>query len=78
MPLTVNYTLRIVANVTGHELRQIRKRLGLTQQKMAEQVGITANSLARQERGEQRISEPQARLVRLLVDTALNKKRTKQ
>ena len=52
--------------MTAKELRQIRKRLGLTQKELAEGVGISPNSLAMQERGEIGISEPVARLVRLI------------
>src|SRR3990167_9401839 len=63
--------------MTAKELRQIRKRLGLTQKELAERVGISPNSLAMQERGEIGISEPVARLVRLIgaggdVETVVN------
>ncbi len=50
----------------GSELRTIRKRLGLTQVQMAERLGLAPNSVARQERDEMGISEPVARLSRLL------------
>jgi len=53
--------------VTGAELRQIRTQLGLTQAKLAALVGVAANTIARQERGEMGIKEPLARLLRLLV-----------
>jgi transcriptional regulator with XRE-family HTH domain len=52
--------------MTGAELRRIRKRLGLTQLAMAEKIGVHANSLARWERDVVRITEPVARLIRLL------------
>jgi transcriptional regulator with XRE-family HTH domain len=57
--------------MTGQELRRIRKRLGLTQEQLAEQTGVTGNSIARQERGEMGIRESLARLIRLLggIDT---------
>ena len=51
----------------GKELRKHRKFLGLTQKQMADQVGLHWNSLARMERGEIGISEPVAKLIRLLV-----------
>ena len=51
----------------GSELAALRKQLGLTQAQLAERIGIAPNSLARLERGERRISEPMARLVKLLV-----------
>ena len=41
--------------------------LGLTQAGLAEAVGVTSNAIALAERGERGISEPLARLVRLLV-----------
>lgn len=53
--------------MTGRELKTIRKRLGWTQKQLAEAVGITPNGLAMQERGEIGISEPVARLVRLVA-----------
>jgi transcriptional regulator with XRE-family HTH domain len=53
--------------VTGNELRQIRKRAGLTQAQLAERVGVTRNTIARQERNEIGIGEPLARLIRLLA-----------
>lgn len=49
------------------ELRRHRKVLGLTQAGLAEAVGVTSNAIALAERGERGISEPLARLVRLLV-----------
>ena len=55
--------------MTGEELRKIRKRLGLTQAQLAERVGVTRNSIARQERGEIGIREPLARLIKVLAKT---------
>ena len=51
----------------GKELRETRQWLGLSQAQFGEQLGITKNSVARQERGEMGISEPVARLARLLL-----------
>jgi DNA-binding transcriptional regulator YiaG len=53
--------------VEGHELRQIRVRLKLTQAGMAELLGVAANTVARWERGEVRISEAMSRLVQLVA-----------
>ncbi len=50
----------------GKTLRQIRKRLGWTQVELAKAVGLTANTIARQERDEVAIGEPLARLVKIL------------
>lgn len=41
--------------------------LGLTQAGLAEAVGVTSNAIALAERGERRIGEPLARLVKMLV-----------
>ena len=40
----------------GKELRLIRYRLGLTQVELAQAVDVTANTVARWERGELRVS----------------------
>ena len=55
--------------MTGTELRRLRRRLGLTQRELAAKVGVTTTSLARWERDEVRITEPMARLLRLLATT---------
>ena len=52
--------------MTGHEVRRIRKRLGLSQAALAKEVGVNVNSVARWERGELGIRESAARLMRLL------------
>jgi len=67
--LTGCYTVGIVLTVTGEELRQFRQRLGLTQAQFAQRVGVASNSVARWERDERAISEPVARLIRLLAKT---------
>ncbi len=54
--------------MTGKELKAIRKKLGLTQTQFAELVGVTRNSIARQEREEIGIREPLARLIKLLAE----------
>lgn len=52
-------------SMKGVELRRIRKRLRLTQVELAALVGVTPTTVARWERGERRISESIARLVKL-------------
>lgn len=47
----------------GKKLKAIRKRLQLTQAQFAELVGVTANTVARWERGEMEMREPTARLI---------------
>lgn len=61
--------------MTGPELRRLRRQLGLTQRALAALVGVTRNTIARQERGALGIGEPLARLVRLLAQTASRKER---
>ena len=41
----------------GDELRRIRERLGWTQVRLAEELDVTANTVARWERGEIQISD---------------------
>jgi len=53
----------------GEELKSIRKKLGWTQAKMAEAVGVDPNSVARWERNEVSIREPIARLIRTVTTT---------
>lgn len=66
--MTEYYPSRIVMNMTGEEVRRLRRQLGLTQAELAERVGVTANSVARWERDEMRVREPAARLLRLLAE----------
>ena len=50
----------------GDQLREIRKRLGLSQAEFGRRLGAHGNSVARWERDEMRIPEPAARLACLL------------
>jgi DNA-binding transcriptional regulator YiaG len=50
----------------GREIRAIRKRLGLSQSKLADVVGVQRNTVARWERDELQIGEPAARLIRII------------
>jgi DNA-binding transcriptional regulator YiaG len=52
--------------VEAEELKRIRKELRLTQQKLAIQLGVARFTVSRWESGRRAISEPVARLVRLL------------
>ena len=51
----------------AQQLRAIRKQLGWSQARLAEAVGVTSNSIARQERGEIGIKESLARLILLIA-----------
>ncbi len=55
--------------MTGKELRRARQQLGLTQKVLAEKLGVHKLTVARWEWGTVGISEPAARLVKLLVQT---------
>ena len=52
--------------MTGSALRKIRQHLALTQAQLAEQLGVTSNTVARWERDEVRITEPMTKLIQLL------------
>ena len=52
--------------MTGIQIKQLRKTLGYTQAKLAEEVGVTANTIARYERGELKPSPPVMKLLKLL------------
>ena len=54
--------------MTGPELKHIREKLGWSQARLAEAVGVAPNSIARQERGELGIKESLARLIRLVAE----------
>jgi DNA-binding transcriptional regulator YiaG len=61
----------------GSELRAIRDRMKLSQSQLAREIGVHTNSLARMERDEMTISEPVARLVRLLAPNQPKRKERK-
>ena len=53
--------------MTGQELRAIRKRLGWTQQQLAEATGVALNPVWRWEAGQMGIKESAARLIALIA-----------
>lgn len=65
--LTVAITQLYAHAMTGTELYKLRKVLRLTQAGLAKAVGVTPNAIALAERGERKIGEPLARLVKLIV-----------
>ena len=52
--------------MTGAQIKRLRKELGYTQARLAEEVGVTANTVARYERGELSPSPPVRKLLKLL------------
>ncbi len=61
------YSLSVKMN--GTALRKLRRQLDMTQVQLAKALGVTGNSVARWERDERRVSEPVARLVKILTFT---------
>jgi len=53
--------------MTGQELKDLRRQMGLTQKELAEKIGVPWNTVARWEVGMRRIFEPVARLVHYLA-----------
>ena len=52
--------------MTGIQIKELRKNLGYTQDRLAEEVGLTPNTIARYERDELKPSPPVLKLLRLL------------
>jgi putative transcriptional regulator len=52
--------------MTSDEIKELRKLLGYTQAKLAEEVGVTPNTIARYERDEFRPSSPVQKLLKML------------
>lgn len=59
-------SLSKVSHMTGAEIKQLRKALDYTQARLGEEVGVTANTIARYEREELRPSPPVLKLLKLL------------
>lgn len=55
--------------MTGIEIKELRKILGYTQARLAEEVGVTPNTVARYERDEFKPSAPVLKLLKLLEMT---------
>jgi putative transcriptional regulator len=60
--------------MTGGQIKEMRKSLGYTQAKLAEEVGVTPNTIARYERDELRPSPPVLKLLKLLEIVGTNRK----
>jgi putative transcriptional regulator len=60
--------------MTGIQIKDLRKALGYTQAKLAEEVGVTGNTVARYERDELKPSPPVLKLLKLLELLVAEKK----
>jgi len=60
--------------MTGEEIRELRKILDYTQAKLAEEIGVTPNTVARYERDEFKPSPPVVKLLKMLEISATNRK----
>lgn len=63
--------------MTKNELKQARSALEMTQTELAQEVGVTQNTVARWEMGVRGIPEPAARLIGRLLTERRPKKRKK-
>lgn len=54
--------------MTGHELKAIRQRANLSQEKLAQRLNISVMTVSRWERGKHRIATP----VAMAIETAIN------
>jgi DNA-binding transcriptional regulator YiaG len=61
--------------VAGEEVRAARRKLGLTQAKFAERVGVARNSVVRWEAGTLTVGTTAAILIRLLAKQAPMRRR---
>lgn len=52
--------------MTGEALRKLRKRRKWSQEKLADALGVASNTVSRWELGERAISEPMARLIKMV------------
>jgi transcriptional regulator with XRE-family HTH domain len=60
--------------MTGKQLKKIRGQLGWTQSQLANELGVTSNTVARWERGEVAIREPVARLLQSIYSQKKGKR----
>ncbi len=67
------YVTYILHFMTPAALRQLRRRLGLSQAKLAALIGVAPNTVARWERGELGMKPTTARLIQLVTQRKLKK-----
>lgn len=68
-------TLRIIGHMDGKTLKAIRARLGLTQEQLAEHLGVARNSVARWERDEIGMKPSTEKLILLIAKQLEGKKK---
>lgn len=60
--------------MTGKQVKELRKTLGYTQARLAAEIGVTPNTVARYERDEFRPSPPVMKLLKLIGMLAIERK----
>lgn len=60
--------------MTGAQIKELRKLLGYTQAKLAEELGVTSNTVARYERDEFKPSSPVQKILMMLQGHMTNRK----
>jgi len=60
--------------MTGEQIKELRKLLGYTQAKLAEEIGVTSNTVARYERDEFKPSSPVQKILKMLQAHMTNRK----
>ena len=72
------YNYDIYGLMTGEQLKQARERLGMTQSKLAEAIGMQTNSLAMIERGLRPVVKTTELAVKYLLVMNKQKERKKR
>ncbi len=60
--------------MTGAQIKDLRRNLGYTQAKLAEEVGVSPNTIARYERDEFKPSPPVLKLLKILAMVATERR----
>lgn len=60
--------------MTGKQVKELRKMLGYTQARLAAEIGVTPNTVARYERNEFKPSPPVMKLLKLIEMLAIERK----
>ncbi len=60
--------------MTGAQIKDLRRNLGYTQARLAEEVGVSPNTIARYERNEFKPSPPVLKLLKLLAMVATERR----